>query len=183
MPAEQAFVPSVLSSLAPSGQAPPGAALADQELAAMELVPVPEVWPPDRETATGRRQAPRTGDGSAVRTEPQEHGQPSPRQFALLIVETLSGVRPVSQLAPLLSRRGSIHLQRLLPLFSGGLAPRVLRVLTSAPASDAVEMTLIVAVGPRTRALAVRLERARTARTAWRNEPAMRWLCTDIEAA
>ena len=119
----------------------------------------------------------------SVRTGPPEHGQPSPRQFALLIVETLSGIRPVSQLAPLLSRRGSIHLQRLLPLFSGGLAPRVLRVLTSSPARDAVEMTLIVAVGPRTRALAVRLERAETARTAWRDEPAMRWLCTDIEAA
>jgi hypothetical protein len=202
MPAEQAFAPSVLSGQAPSGQAPADLALADQELAAMRQVAVPEVWAPDgaapagtrqvtspevwapeRATAAGIRQAPRTGDRDAVRTGPQEHGQPSPRQFALLIVETLSGIRPVSQLAPLLSKRGSIHLQRLLPLFSGGLAPRVLRVLTSSPARDAVEMTLIVSVGPRTRALAVRLERAETARTAWRDEPAMRWLCTDIEAA
>jgi hypothetical protein len=58
-----------------------------------------------------------------------------------------------------------------------------------------IEMTLIVAVGPRTRALAVRLALADQAqRSQWREklttraeEPrsatSTRWLCTDIEAA
>jgi hypothetical protein len=168
MPAEQALAPP---------------APLDQALAAIRPVAVPEVWPPDGPVAARTSQAPRSRDGDATGTEPLEPGQPSPRQFALLIVETLAGARPVSQLAPLLSRRGSLHLHRLLPLFSGGLRPRVLRVLTTAPAHDAIEMTVIVAAGRRTRALAVRLERAAVARHAWRDGPAMRWLCTDIEAA
>ena len=99
-------------------------------------------------------------------------------------METLAGVRPVRQLAPLLSKRAGIHLHRLLPLFSaGGRRPRILRVLTSTPAVGVVEMTLIVETGPRTRALAVRLERSARAATARRDAPATRWLCTDIEAA
>jgi hypothetical protein len=44
-------------------------------------------------------------------------------------------------------------------------------------------MTLIVETGPRTRALAVRLERAARTAAARRDAPATRWLCTAIEAA
>jgi hypothetical protein len=47
----------------------------------------------------------------------------------------------------------------------------VLRVLTTRPAPGVIEMTMVVVTGPRTRALAVRLEHGD------------RWLCTDIEAA
>jgi len=62
--------------------------------------------------------------------------------------------------------------------------PLVRRVLTSRPAADVVEMTVVVRIGPRIRALAIRLERdgprcaspGRRART-------QRWLCTAIEAA
>jgi hypothetical protein len=98
----------------------------------------------------------------------------------------------------LLSERGSIHLHRLLPLFADGHRPHVTRVLTTRPTRDVIEMTLIVTVGPRTRALAVRLERIHPVqRPAGSEKPAMRatrppssppgqwhqWHCTDIEAA
>jgi hypothetical protein len=167
--------------LAEQAQAP--AAPADQELAALRPYEVPSDWSPDHLAAPGLLPSSPPRDGGAPRAAQTEPCQPSPHQFALLIVETLAGVRPVRQLAPLLSKRAAIHLHRLLPLFSASRRPRVLRVLTSAPAAGVVEMTLIVETGPRTRALAVRLERAARAATARRDAPATRWLCTDIEAA
>ena len=155
--------------------------LLDEVLAIREAT-VPADWAPDGLPAAvpSPRPALEVPDDDSGEPHP---GQSTPRKFAVLIAETLAGVRPASQLTPLLSRRGSLHLHRLLPLFGGGLRPRVLRVLTAAPASGVIEMTLIVAFGPRTRALAVRLERITRARTAWRDEPAVRWLCTAIEAA
>jgi hypothetical protein len=101
----------------------------------------------------------------------------------------------VRQLLPWLSERGSVHLHRLLPLFADGHRPHVTRVLTTQPAKDVIEMTLIITVGPRTRALAVRLERVDPGQwPAWREKLATqaakprsaaspRWQCTDIEAA
>jgi hypothetical protein len=78
------------------------------------------------------------------------------------------------------------------------------RVLTSMPGRDVIEMTLVVHTGPRVRALAVRLERpaapdaapgpASGSVTGQATEPAAaqrlagaaalaaRWTCTDIEA-
>jgi hypothetical protein len=141
---------------------------------------------------------------AAVRRDPAAEGQAGPRQFAVLLTEALAGVRPVRQLRPWLSERGHAHLHRLLPLFADGHRPRITRVLTTRPASDVIEMTLIVTSGPRTRALAVRLERIypaprgalpagggqlapRTARPGSMTAPAVtssaRWQCTDIEAA
>jgi hypothetical protein len=67
--------------------------------------------------------------------------------------------------------------------------------MTTRPTPDVIEMTLIVAVGPRIRALAVRLTLAPAEqRRGWREKlptvaaeprsaPPARWLCTDIEAA
>lgn len=98
-------------------------------------------------------------------------------QFAQLLVETLAGARPPRQLQPWLTGRARIHLRRVAPVFGCGQRPRVLRVLASQPTGSAVEMSVIVGLGPRTRALAVRLEAAARA-----GQPA-RWLCTDIEAA
>lgn len=138
------------------------------EESAIQIVPVPELWPPvSQETATacaadepGRAQPPAPEPGPAL-----------PRQFAVLLAEGLAGVRPVRQLMPWMSKRGGIHLHRLMPLFQGGHQPRVLRVLTTRPMPDVVEMTVVVVIGSRTRALAVRLVHDG------------RWLCTDIEAA
>lgn len=120
------------------------------------------------------------------------------RRFAVLLTEALSGARPVRQVLPWTSRRARVQLPALLPLFSGGQRPRVLRVIATRPAQDVIEMTVVAGIGARTRALAVRLQRADPAeRPTWRSRPGTRpgrattarthamapWLCTDIEAA
>ena len=124
------------------------------------------------------------------------------RQFALLLTEALAGARPLRQILPWTTDRARAHLDKLVPLFSGGQRPRVQRVITSRPTRDAIEMTVVVGVGTRTRALAVRLERVlhpqggvtRGGGTRSRLPgPAMprgraertppQWLCTAIEAA
>ncbi|HEX6452722.1 MAG TPA: Rv3235 family protein [Trebonia sp.] len=99
------------------------------------------------------------------------------QQFAWLLVEALAGARPLRQLLPWLSDRARVHLRRVTPVLRSGQRPRVLRVLASQPASGVVEMSVIVGLGSRTRALAVRLEEA------GRPGQPGRWLCTDIEAA
>ena len=199
-------------------------ALAPEDLSAMRLLAVPDVWPPidcqpidcqpidcppidcppidcppvdcpPASAPEGRRPA-----GAALAEQvgdrPGEQaagGDAWPRQFAVLLAEALTGARPVRQILPWLSPRGTVHLRRLLPLFGGGQGARVQRIMTTQPSPDVIEMTLIVAVGPRTRALAVRLTRAEptprpqwrgklTARVAESRSATARWLCTDIEA-
>jgi Family of unknown function (DUF6459) len=177
-------------------------ALAPEDLSAMQLLTVPDVWPPiDSPPAAapeGRRPAGTACAEQAGRGpgEQADEGHAWPRRFAVLLAEALTGARPVRQILPWLSRRGTVHLYRLLPLFSGGQGARVQRIMTTQPSPDVIEMTLIVAVGPRTRALAVRLTRAEpTQRPQWRGKLPTRtaeprsaasapgWLCTDIEAA
>lgn len=106
-------------------------------------------------------------------------GEDWSRQFAVLLTEALAGARPLRQILPWTTDRARAHLDKLMPLFSGGQRPRVQRVMTSRPTRDAIEMTVVVGVGTRTRALAVRLERVLQQRE--RTPP--RWLCTAIEAA
>lgn len=101
------------------------------------------------------------------------------RQFARLLTEALSGARPVRQILPLTSERARVQLRALMPLFAGAQRPRMLRVIATRPTRDVIEMTAVVGVGARTRALAVRLERA----SGLGKATAPRWLCTDIEAA
>jgi len=165
-------------------QVPAAPPMPDQDLAAMRVIPVPDVWPPlDAAPAAGAYPGLTLGQADMRRTGQPDTEPAWPGQFAVLLAETLAGARPVQQVLPWMSERGSTQLRRLLPLFGGGHRPRVLRVLATRPSVDAIEMTLVVAVGPRTRALAVRLERAtRTQRPAWRGKPATQWLCTDIEA-
>jgi hypothetical protein len=126
--------------------------------------------------------------------EQSDGGHGWTRQFAVLLAEALTGARPTRQILPWLSQRGAVHLNRLLPLFGGGQGARVQRIMTTQPSPDVIEMTLIVAVGPRTRALAARLTRAEPmpqpqwrgklgAGTAESRSATPRWLCTDIEAA
>jgi hypothetical protein len=180
--------------------------LTPDDLSSMQILTVPDVWPPvDWPPAVGLPCQPAgfadsdsdsDSDSGGVRLdEPADGGQAWPRQFAVLLAEALTGARPVRQILPWLSQRGTVHLRRLLPLFSGGQGARVQRIMTTQPSPDVIEMTLIVAVGPRTRALAVRLARAEpTPPPQWRGklpapttEPrsaaSPRWLCTDIEAA
>jgi hypothetical protein len=177
-------------------------------VSAIQLVEVPTHWPPaDSPQSRGPAAAsahqgggpdqdggPDQGRGHLV--DPVDEGQAWPRQFAVLLAEVLTGVRPVRQLLPWLSERGSVQLHRLLPRFADGHRPHVTRVLTTRPAQDVIEMTLVVSIGPRTRALAVRLERIDQAqRPAWSEKlttqaarprsasMSAQWRCTDIEAA
>jgi Family of unknown function (DUF6459) len=192
------------------------------DLSAIRLLELADLGPPfdDDPAAAGRA----ADDAAALR-----HGAPGPgtaalppgqgtartaavapgldadgdwaRQFARLLTEALSGARPVRQILPCTSERARIQLHALMPLFSGGQRPRLLRVIATRPARDVIEMTVIARLGTRTRALAVRLQRADPAERppAWLTpaDPAgqrqvsalpprptaPRWLCTDIEAA
>ena len=182
---------------------------------AIRLLALPELGPPfDDDPAAARAAADLAatrhsgpGPGTAALT-PKQGGARTcapgldtdgdwARQFARLLTEALSGARPVRQILPCTSDRARVQLRALMPLFAGGQRPRVLRVIATRPALDVIEMTVIAGLGSRTRALAVRLQRADPAeRTpAWLTpaDPARqrqvsqratpRWLCTDIEAA
>lgn len=148
------------------------------EESAIQLMTLPELWPPLGQDAAATAGAPPCpGDVKPLppaQSPAPEPGPPLPRQFTLLLAEVLAGVRPPQQIAPWLSKRGTLHLHRLLPLFRTGHQPRVMRVFTTRPAPDVVEMTMIAAIGPRPRALAIRLEHS---------AQLQRWQCTDIESA
>jgi hypothetical protein len=120
----------------------------------------------------------RPGNGGGA--EPGEW----PSQFAQVLAETLAGSRPASQIVPWTTERARAHIRRLGPLLAVEQRPRVQRVITSRPAEDVVEVAAIIGFGPRTRALAARLELARP-RAAVPGRPAReaRWLCTAIESA
>jgi Family of unknown function (DUF6459) len=158
-------------------------ALLDLDVAALGLASVPDFLSPVDGTHGARASLDHGLDQApAPRVAPEDWGT-WPRQFAVLLAEALAGARPLQQVLPWMSERGSIQLRRLLPLFCGDYRPRILRVLTAAPSPGVVEMTIVVTVGPRARALAVRLERAASrGEPAWRVKPVTPWRCTDIEA-
>jgi hypothetical protein len=203
MPAQQALL---------SSQRP----VSDQidDLSALRLVPVPDVGPPfDGElqaaapvgVTAGRSWAQELGAvaeaADPVINTPGVGGLESPgewpRQFARLLTEALAGARPVRQILPWTSERARGHLHRLMPLFAGGQRPRVVRVIATRPTRQVIEMTVVLSVGTRTRALAIRLEHmapprhlsrhaehaAAGARPGQQATTALRWVCTDIEAA
>jgi hypothetical protein len=99
------------------------------------------------------------------------------------MVEVLAGVRPHRQLVSLATDRVRARIRVLAPLLACDQRPRVARIVTSRPAAQVVEMTVVVNLGPRSRALAMRFEHvaARPAAPGWPARPA-RWLCTAIEA-
>ena len=105
-----------------------------------------------------------------------------PRQFAQVMVEILAGVRPQRQLDPLTTDRVRSQIRRLGLVLAAERRPRIQRVVTSRPTADVVEMTVVVSYGPRSRALAMRLEyvAAREAAPGVPTRPA-RWLCTELE--
>ena len=127
--------------------------------------------------ANGGRRA--VADDVAANPDPGDNAGPGdwPSQFARLLAEVLAGSRPLRQVFPWTTERARIRIRRLTPGFCAGQRPRVLRVLASQPANGIVEMSVILGLGARTKALAVRLENVVIS-----DRPA-RWLCTDIEAA
>jgi len=94
-----------------------------------------------------------------------------------MVTEALAGSRPARQVSPWATSRARSQLRRMRPAFGDGQRPRIVRILSTRPASDVIEMSVIAVFGPRTRALALRLERPPGA------QHGTGWVCTDIEAA
>jgi hypothetical protein len=106
-----------------------------------------------------------------------------PHHFAQVLAETLSGARPPRQITPWTTGQARRHIERLGPALALAATPQVRRLVTFRPCADVMEMTVVLGVGPRTRALAVRLERDRL-RAAPPHVPRPgSWRCTAVEAA
>ncbi|HXW47010.1 MAG TPA: Rv3235 family protein, partial [Streptosporangiaceae bacterium] len=130
---------------------------------------------------------PRAGPGDPQAQPRGEPGQPGrsgrtapgqgtwPSQFAQALAEALGGSRPAQQLTPWTTEQTRQRIRQLGPLLATGQRPRLRRLMTSAPASDVLELTAVVGFGPRVRVLALRLERV--------EEPGEHWRCTEIESA
>jgi hypothetical protein len=104
------------------------------------------------------------------------------RQFAQVVAEILAGARSPRQLAPWTTERVRDRICLLTQTLSPGQKPRIRRIVTSRPTARVVEMTVVLSFGPRSRALALRLEQlpGRRAAPGLPARPA-RWLCTEIE--
>jgi hypothetical protein len=104
------------------------------------------------------------------------------RQFAQVIAEILAGARSPRQLAPWTTERVRDRIAFLTQTLTPGQRPRIRRIVTSRPAARVVEMTVVLSFGPRSRALALRLEQL-PGRQPAPGLPARqaRWLCTEIE--
>ncbi|HVB41582.1 MAG TPA: Rv3235 family protein [Streptosporangiaceae bacterium] len=160
-------------------------------------------------TADSLRDAAAAGHGPAPaparRTLPPPVPSPWPGQFAQVLAETLVGSRPAEQIVPWTTEQARKRISQLGPLLATSHRPRVRRVIITSPARGVLEMTVILALGARVRALAVRLERmppperhdrtfrpppaagrppGRPATQTTRRPPeAAGWYCTAIEAA
>jgi len=104
------------------------------------------------------------------------------RQFAQVVAEILAGARSPRQLAPWTTERVRNRISLLTQTLTPGQRPRIRRIVTSRPAARVVEMTVVLSIGPRSRALAMRLEQlpGRQPAPGLPARPA-RWLCTEIE--
>jgi Family of unknown function (DUF6459) len=166
----------------------------------LRLIEVPGGWPPyDCEVhgATCTCAPPDQGaaaPGASGRAEPPgpsltcnaDHGADPAvawsRQFAQVIAEILAGARSPRQLAPWTTERVRDRIGLLTQTLTPGQKPRIRRIVTSRPTARVVEMTVVLSFGPRSRALALRLEHLPGRRPApgLPVRPA-RWLCTEIE--
>ncbi len=125
----------------------------------------------------------------AARADHPDGAAPAPSatwaaRFAQILAETLAGARPPRQMVPWTTAETRRRIRELGPLLSASGPPRVRRVLTARPAPGVLEMTILVRAGERTRAVAVRVERAAQHDhpvTVSADAPAA-WLCTAIEA-
>lgn len=154
---------------------------------AIRALRVPEIAPPydDIAPVRGAARADRARPAAVTTiTVPVRSGRPRPEvpaawptQFAQILAETLAGYRPQRQLMPWTTERARRRISQLGPMLAGARQLKVRRVVVSSPAGDVLEMTIIVDIGSRIRAVAVRLERP------GQRGAADRWQCTDVEAA
>jgi hypothetical protein len=127
--------------------------------------------------------SPASSASPGTRLAPDGQDAAWPLQFAQVVVEILAGARSPRQIVPCTTDRVRAHIGQLMPLLASDQRPRIQRILTSRPTARAVEMTVVVSFGPRSRALAVRCEHlpARPAAPGLPPRPA-RWLCTELIA-
>jgi hypothetical protein len=157
---------------------------------------VPDLAPPfdDSEPARSSTEASEPlpdGHGTTVpgtsRSDPQRAQVAGtwPSQFAQVLSETLAGSRPASHLTPWTTERARERISQLGPLLAASRQPRVRRVIITSPVQGVLEMTVIVDIGSRSRAVAVRLERPSPATPPMTGQStrAPAWLCTAVEAA
>jgi hypothetical protein len=200
--------PPAGEAVSPAGETDPPSALVPALAAAfggLRLIEVPGGWPPydcevhgtacpaAREVSVpspcadeseGGAEPP--GPSSAFSAGRPAHGADPAvawsRQFAQVIVEILAGARSPRQLAPWTTERVRDRISLLTQTLTPGQKPRIRRIVTSRPAARVVEMTVVLSFGPRSRALALRLEQlpGRQPAPGLPARPA-RWLCTEIE--
>jgi len=104
------------------------------------------------------------------------------RQFAQVLVEILAGARPSRQVIPWTTEPVRAQIDHLSHELRPGRRPRIQRIVTSRPTARVVEMTVVLSFGPRSKALAIRLEHVPGRRPApGRPARPARWLCTEIE--
>jgi hypothetical protein len=137
----------------------------------------PEPMPPARSASPAGSASP------ASALAPDRLGPAWPLQFAQVVVEILAGARSPRQIVPCTTDRVRAQIGELMPLLASDHRPRIRRILTSRPTARAVEMSVVVSFGPRSRALAVRCEHlpARPGAPGLPARPA-RWLCTELIA-
>lgn len=174
---------------------PAGRLLPPPDPAAVCLLPVPDHAPPfdDAVRAGAPLQAvpassvmpPAGNDAIPQIPGPARRQAGWPGQFAQALAETLAGSRSAEQLRPWTTEQARRRIRQLGPTLSTGQRPKVRKIMTSAPSPGVVEMTAVVRFGPRTRVLALRLERSEPpGRPGSRPASAgQQWLCTAIESA
>jgi len=183
----------------PSPSKSPRRAAARQPLPdaqAIRALAVPDLAPPFDDSEPARPSTQVTaplpdGHGTTVagtsRSDPQsvQVAGTWPSQFAQVLSETLAGSRPASQLTPWTTERARERISQLSPLLAASRQPRVRRVIITSPVQGVLEMTVIVDIGSRSRAVAVRLERPSPATPPMTGQSARpaAWLCTAVEAA
>jgi hypothetical protein len=142
----------------------------------------PEPPPPARSASPAGSASPANAL-APDRLGPDRLGPAWPLQFAQVVVEILAGARSPRQIVPCTTDRVRAQIGELMPLLASDHRPRIRRILTSRPTARAVEMSVVVSFGPRSRALAIRCEHlpARPAAPGLPARPA-RWLCTELIA-
>jgi hypothetical protein len=143
----------------------------------------PEPTPPTTSVSATASASPAASASPVNALAADRLGPAWPLQFAQVVVEILAGARSPRQIVPCTTDRVRAQIGELVPLLASDHRPRIQRILTSRPTAHAVEMSVVVSSGPRSRALAIRCEHlpARPAAPGLPARPA-RWLCTELIA-
>jgi hypothetical protein len=126
---------------------------------------------------TARPAGPARSAAGPAREPSQPDASRWPSQFAQVLAETLTGSRSPAQIARWTTEQARRRISELGPVLAASHHPRIRRVIVSSPAADVIEMAMVVGLGSRVRAVAVRLERGST------KSAVADWCCTAVETA